>query len=591
MDRLDVARKILQSFPSRGQEELSALLGQDITLACTGIEAGDRQAFFDQREGKLVLASIRVEGETPGQAWCVASLPDAVRLGGTLIMLPEEEIQERIAGGEFGDEAQDAFGEIINVLTGVLSSLFEKIYPDQIRMVKTGVEMVDALEAAAGGDNPFPEGPLVILEASGALAGSDFSGPMLLVFPQELFGDEEAEAGLPVGEEKSEDAVPAESEPAPATEVKDAANRGTEPVESGTSTEAAEQKTVASGLTLAELIKIARLAVGRVGTEVTGFLGQNVTVGGAKARVAPHGELFAGLDGQQVLAEIQMEAADKHQGWMLVPLSAAIRMGGTLIMLPDAELESRLASGEFGEEDGDAYGEIVNIVAGVFTTVFKEQCKKDPIRFVKTGFQLVDPLEIEAGGSLPAGEGDFLFVEGTLTFADKDLGAVRWFFPVEAFNLADDAAPGDPSRTDEGAVAETGTEGGDGEAQNTAAGAKPVVVLYCNDEESGRIFASEAEKVGFLVRRANLSAADGDELLITPDVRLVLLIMDDVGEKGLAAAIRIHALVKDRVPVLAAGPNWTRSMVLRAIKYGIRDILVTPAQPDSIGSKIREHAA
>ncbi len=70
-----------------------------------------------------------------------------------------------------------------------------------------------------------------------------------------------------------------------------------------------------------------------------------------------------------------------------------------------------------------------------------------------------------------------------------------------------------------------------------------------------------------------------------------MLVFDDVGEKGLAAAIRIHSIVRDRVPMIAAGPNWTRSMVLRAIKYGIRDILVTPADEERIGEKVRGYAA
>lgn len=592
MDKLDVARKILEAFPARGKEELTALLGQDVSLQTTSLEALDAQTFLDKREGKMVLASIKVESERPGQAWCVAQLPDALRLGGTLIMLPEEEIQERVASGEFGEEAQDAFGEIINVLTGVLSALFEKIYPEKIRMVKTGVDMADALEMAAGGQSPFPDGPLIVLESSGALAGTPFSGPLFLVFPQELFGVEGAEEGK--GDEASavessqtaDESGSQSSDAAPAGTAKSEAPKAEEETKSE---EKKERRNPATALTLAELSRILKLAANRVGSEVTGFLGQNFSVNGAKVRVAPHTELLAGLDGQLVLSEIQIEGDEKYQGYMAAPVRAAIRLGGTLIMLPDSELQSRLASGEFGDEDGDAYGELVNIVAGVFTSVFKDQCKRDPVRFVKTGLQVVDPLEIEAGGDSPVAAGDYLLIEAAGEFAGDALGELRWCFPVEAFNLAaesvgaasagEDAGQPEKHDADAGPTAQADTEN------------RPVVVLFCNDNSLAQSFADEAEKMGFEVRQTTLASPEGDQLLAIPEVKLVVLVMEDVGEKGLAAAIRIHALVQNRVPVIAAGPNWTRSMVLRAIKYGIRDILVTPAAPDSISSKLREHAA
>ncbi len=588
MDKLDVARKILEAFPSRGKEELSALLGQDVSLQTKSLDALQAQAFFEQREGKLVLASIQVEGEKPGQAWCVAQLQDALRLGGTLIMLPEEEIQERISSGEFGDEAQDAFGEIINVLTGVLSALFEKIYPDKIRMVKTGVEMVDALEVAAGGQGPIPEGDLVVLEASGELAGNAFAGPLALVFPQELFAGQESEAAAETGE-----SAPSADEagPQPTGDQGDAGPAGSETeTRQDTNTEdaAADKSAKSPGtMTLAALGNILKLAANRVGAEVTGFLGQNFAVKGAKVRVVPHHETLAGLDGQMVLSEMQLESEDKHPGYLLAPLRAAIRLGGTLIMLPDAEMENRLASGEFGEEDSDAFGELVNIIAGVFTSVFKDQCKKDPVRFVKTGLQQLDPLEAAAGSS-PIADGEYLLIEAEGEFAGESIGPLRWCFPVQAFPLAEEPVEGEPG-AEQSQTAETDTEQPEGAP--AAAEGKPVVVLLCNDADLGSAFADAAAQLGFVVRRSTLAAPDGEQLLADPEVKLVLLVMEEVGEKGLAAAIRIHALVQNRIPVIAAGPNWTRSMVLRAIKYGIRDILVTPAAPDCISSKLREYAA
>ena len=65
--------------------------------------------------------------------------------------------------------------------------------------------------------------------------------------------------------------------------------------------------------------------------------------------------------------------------------------------------------------------------------------------------------------------------------------------------------------------------------------------------------------------------------------------MREVGERGLASIIKIQSAVGEKTPLIAAGPEWTRKTVLQAIKYGARDILVTPASTGEILGKVRQH--
>jgi hypothetical protein len=60
--------------------------------------------------------------------------------------------------------------------------------------------------------------------------------------------------------------------------------------------------------------------------------------------------------------------------------------------------------------------------------------------------------------------------------------------------------------------------------------------------------------------------------------------MSDVNEKAFAVAIKISSACS--LPLIAAGPGWTRSKVISAVKYGINDILLTPASSDDIADKI-----
>ena len=41
--------------------------------------------------------------------------------------------------------------------------------------------------------------------------------------------------------------------------------------------------------------------------------------------------------------------------------------------------------------------------------------------------------------------------------------------------------------------------------------------------------------------------------------------------------------------MIVAGPEWTRSKVLKALKYGACDILITPAETEEITEKVRRH--
>jgi FixJ family two-component response regulator len=63
----------------------------------------------------------------------------------------------------------------------------------------------------------------------------------------------------------------------------------------------------------------------------------------------------------------------------------------------------------------------------------------------------------------------------------------------------------------------------------------------------------------------------------------VLILMALVAGK----AIKIRTAGGNGLPMVVAGPSWTRSKVLQAVKYGADDILITPAQSADIEEKIQ----
>ncbi|MEE4252780.1 MAG: hypothetical protein V2I50_01915, partial [Desulfuromusa sp.] len=69
----------------------------------------------------------------------------------------------------------------------------------------------------------------------------------------------------------------------------------------------------------------------------------------------------------------------------------------------------------------------------------------------------------------------------------------------------------------------------------------------------------------------------------------IFLIMEQIGEKGFATAIKLQSAGQTLPPIIFAGSEWTRSAVLRAVKYGAKDILVMPASGDEIQDKVTKH--
>ena len=69
----------------------------------------------------------------------------------------------------------------------------------------------------------------------------------------------------------------------------------------------------------------------------------------------------------------------------------------------------------------------------------------------------------------------------------------------------------------------------------------------------------------------------------------VILLISKVNDQGLARAIKIKSVMGKTSPLVLAGPEWTRSAVIKARRYGADDILVTPADKDSILKKCRKY--
>ncbi len=126
MSQKNAIDRILSEIGPQIQAKVSELLGHPLQLG--RLETGTFLAGELQNPPTRVLCYLEVEGFATGTAYLGIGLSDAVRLGGTLVMLPGEELETRAGGEDFDGEEADAYGEIASSSPG-LSTRFSPASP------------------------------------------------------------------------------------------------------------------------------------------------------------------------------------------------------------------------------------------------------------------------------------------------------------------------------------------------------------------------------------------------------------------------------------------------------------------------------
>ncbi len=185
---------------------------------------------------------------------------------------------------------------------------------------------------------------------------------------------------------------------------------------------------------------------------------------------------------------------------------------------------------------------------------------------------------------------------GDLTYGDHKLGQLQAIFPLELFDLEGLVPAPEAEEPQQPAPAQAETTAAATEAAR--AGTTPAapltdqggegwdVLIFTDHDQEASSIASLLENFGYRARILHYRDQIGAHL--TPRIQIVFLVMREVNEQGFGMAIKLssHGL---RVPLVAAGPAWTRTAVLRAVKYGAEDILITPASEEDIREKLENN--
>ena len=573
MNHRERLEQTLLACRDRIQEEVAALIGKPFRLGAPVFRLADAGTLtIEPAAAGRLFVPVRLDGEVAGMGLMLVRLGDAIRIGGLLVMLPEVELQGAVRAEAWSEEMADTFAEVAGIVCGALSAVFKEQFPQQVRFLAAGQQVVVAGDPVP--PSSLATGEMFVLTLPMEAEGCDF-GPFTLALPAAPFGLVASDAVL------ATTGVP----DATAADTAAAADQGAAMEEPQPPTPAPPDSRRLAQRVMADCLA-------RTGDAVGNLLGGSLGIVPERQAVLTREEVRAQAGAGQVVARLTVGGEGEGEACVLTDLPTAAALGGGLLMLPEDELATAMRADRLDKDLSDAYAEVITVIASACTAVFAEQDTVARLRFDR-GTVATLPADNRA---LPAA--GYCLAAGRVAFAGRDLGRLQLLVPAhllglelpEAASEAEEVAAadeGDQAATaaQEPGIEEAGTAADDSGAAGEAAGAGAMaeVLLFSDDRaESDRILAMLA-RIGSSGRVCHFK--DPVHAALAPGVRMVVLVMGEVSEQGFGVAIKL-ASAGLRVPLVAAGPAWTRSLVLQAVKYGVSDVLVTPVAEEDLRARL-----
>ena len=573
MNHRERLEQTLLACRDRIQEEVAALIGKPFRLGSPVFRLADAGTLtIEPAAAGRLFVPVRLDGEVAGMGLMLVRLGDAIRIGGLLVMLPEVELQGAVRAEAWSEEMADTFAEVAGIVCGALSAVFKEQFPQQVRFLAAGQQVVVAGDPVP--PSSLAPGEMFVLTLPMEAEGCDF-GPFTLALPAEPFGLVASDAATEATDETD----------ATAADIAAAANQGAAMEESQSPTPAPPDSRRLAQRVMADCLA-------RTGDAVGNLLGGSLGIVPERQAVLTREEVRAQAGAGQVLARLTVGGEGEGEACVLTDLPTAATLGGGLLMLPEDELATAMCADRLDQDLSDAYAEVITVIASACTAVFAEQDTVARLRFDR-GTVATLPADNRA---LPAA--GYCLAAGRVAFAGRDLGRLQLLVPAhllglelpEAASEAEEVAAADEgdraaTAAQEPGIEEAGTAADDSGAAGEAAGAGAMaeVLLFSDDRaESDRILAMLA-RIGSSGRVCHFK--DPVHAALAPGVRMVVLVMGEVSEQGFGVAIKL-ASAGLRVPLVAAGPAWTRSLVLQAVKYGVSDVLVTPVAEEDLRARL-----
>jgi CheY-like chemotaxis protein len=269
--------------------------------------------------------------------------------------------------------------------------------------------------------------------------------------------------------------------------------------------------------------------------------------------------------------------------YMVFSLRDAIVFGSLLLGVPLARVSEKKKLAIIDSDDIDAFSEFTNQVIGSFNSVFKPGLPK------KVHLKLLEPKKFipnvdEITPDAPVPDGEYFIQRAQLAMSEQNFDQLDILIPsnlASFFDLQGDAdlTVLEAEQTEEEPVKD------DSESGMPATKERTVLILE-NNSVDRQFFQETLSATAIKTMAASLDADLADFFPDSP-VKAVLLGVDDADDRELSICIKIRTIsTNGPLPVIMCAREWTRTGVLKALKYGASDIIMKPCAPDELRDRV-----
>ena len=337
-----------------------------------------------------------------------------------------------------------------------------------------------------------------------------------------------------------------------------------------------------------KLYEMLETALKQAGEESGMLLGQELSIALSDSLSTSKSSYFGGLDDGCFVLAVDSGEAYVGQFYLLFSLRDAIVMSSILLGIPPARIQEKKRLSIIENDDIDAFSEIANMVNGALNTVF-QGALQDKVRLKLLSPQKFIPDIDQLSPEDPLPDGDYLMFRSKMEMPGQEMNYLDVLIPVALGNLYD-PQPVVAEAENEGAGEDVEVATGeDSEVEiETGEGVDSIVVLEDNEDQRQQLIEL-ISFTGFQIAEGTLNA-DIKEMFTGRNVKLVIIGSQDADDRELAVCIKVNAIRQDSPPpIIMSAECWTRTAVLKALKYGARDIIIKPFTSDDVTSKVRRY--
>lgn len=324
-------------------------------------------------------------------------------------------------------------------------------------------------------------------------------------------------------------------------------------------------------------------ALTQAAEESSMLLGQTLSIAPGDSLKSDRESYLSGMEDAIFVAAVESREDYPGQLRLAFSLRDAILLSGLLLGIPQARISEKRKLAILEPDDCDAFAEILNQLIGSFNSVFK------PAFAGKVHLKLLSPRKFVPGidevtAEEPFPEGPFLLHRANLSMPEgMEMDRLDLLVSLDLANLFDPSQE-QPAVAD-AAPTETAAEAGPAPPPAET----PVeerIVLLADDPAERQELLQQLSGLGLQVVDDSFGG-DLAALLRGGGTRVAVVGVARGQERELSVCATLTAINRS-LPLIICSREWTKTGVLRALKYGARDILVQPCTADEIHAKVKK---